>query len=313
MKIRSCLKLLVITIFVFFLDVGKINNFYPVFAQSCSDEVVVDAMTCELSIDYNGEKYCDIKTVQSGVKLKCNQSSCKTTAKICSSNDVGNCTVSNGCNAFPCSEASCTPSGGSCPAECRANSCGQGYSPSADCGPITPQNPNFGCKANQACCSANSCPGGGGGGSGCATKVDCPPGTTRGTEVVENNCVDLAWYCGAGSAQVNLGCCKTKEFCVGETEWVPCPTPANPGKMCRQCVEYEERCTADTVVTYACVPSCTATAPTNNSAEMTSYTTATITWTAGTGGNNQQLYVGVDSDEVVASCPDGSLIPPALP
>lgn len=55
--------------------------------------------------------------------------------------------------------------GSTCPSECRANSCGTGYEPAAGCGPITPENPNFGCKPNQACCRAISCDGSGGGGA----------------------------------------------------------------------------------------------------------------------------------------------------
>jgi len=52
-----------------------------------------------------------------------------------------------------------------------------------------------------------------------------------------------------------------------------------------------------------CVPACTATAPTNLTATRVSASQATFSWTPGTGGAEQRLYVGANKAEVEAGCP----------
>ena len=52
-----------------------------------------------------------------------------------------------------------------------------------------------------------------------------------------------------------------------------------------------------------CVPSCNVTAPTNLTATRVSSSQATFSWTQGTGGAEQRLYVGVNKAEVEAGCP----------
>ncbi len=82
---------------------------------------------------------------------------------VCGTNFCQSRTCSNlpqlqirSCGGGTCGSA--TPTGGSsCPVECRANACGNGYEDAAGCGPIDAGHPNFGCRSNQAYCRPNSC------------------------------------------------------------------------------------------------------------------------------------------------------------
>jgi|GEM_PF-3216054 len=62
--------------------------------------------------------------------------------------------------------------------------------------------------------------------------------------------------------------------------------------------------TCNTTFCNAC-PTCTATAPTNIVVTSTSFTSANVTWTRGTGGTSQRIYIGTDQGIVDGGCQGG--------
>lgn len=110
--------------------------------------------------------------------------------------------------------------------------------------------------------------------------------------------------CPAGQYMANGGCRP-----IGENldcgEWYDCPTPNNPSKMCKvECGGGGDNCSNALIRTYECVVNCDATAPTGvNASQGTSATSASVTWTSGTNGVSQKLYVGTDQTKVNANCP----------
>lgn len=145
-------------------------------------------------------------------------------------------------------------------------------------------------------------PGGGGGGS-CsptATKVDCPTGTVRGTTVVASQCGGNTCV-GLGSAQVSGDCCNWVTDPRECSDWYYCPTPNNPTKMCRDCTNPQPYCNRWTLNTYDCVSVCNTTAPTGPS-----FSNGAITWTVGSNGTSQNLYVSTTSTDVTNNCGSGT-------
>lgn len=176
--------------------------------------------------------------------------------------------------------------------------------------------------------------GGGGGGSGCPCGVNlngncrpcditctpqvyCPAGWERTSTVVSQTCNanDLcgsnAWGTGGspGDAQAIGDCCRWETIGGGNCEWVSCPTPANPGKVCKVCDPSEDVCREYTLTTYECVSTCSATNPSSftlsspaNGAQIAN-TNVSLLWNAvsswGTscaGTNQYQVFVDTNSN-----------------
>lgn len=154
--------------------------------------------------------------------------------------------------------------------------------------------------------------GGGGGNRQWSYGPNCGANEVRSSAVVGINrggsCGHgINWQSGTlysmGNAEVQGACCDmrtTEPRVCGD--WYKCPTPSNPDKMCRDCTEEVIECVGWDVVEYQCVSTCDDTAPTNLACTTTS-TTATITWTPGTGGSSQLIRVDEDLWEVENGCP----------
>lgn len=127
------------------------------------------------------------------------------------------------------------------------------------------------------------------GGGGCENDntVNCPAGYKITNWVSDVFCVadrggpDQA-FCGRGpgTAQAVTGCCDNWKVCEGETD---------PEKA--ECCSNHN----DQITTYACV--CGATPPTN-----LRFGSNQITWTPGTGGTSQKIFVGANKTLVEANC-----------
>jgi len=159
-------------------------------------------------------------------------------------------------------DTSCSGGSAECPAECRQGS-SCGAGYSGASG-CSGNGPGGGCKTVQVCCAANSCGGGGGGGPLCP--------------------------CGENWTSI----CTTPVTCANDFDgnqgsWCG-GSPLNPAYWC----EYYAGCNT--------CPVCATTQPTNVVVTQNSPTSATVTWTPGTGGNGQSVYAGPTQSIVQANC-----------
>lgn len=154
-------------------------------------------------------------------------------------------------------------------------------------------------------------PGGGGGGGGgfvCPfTGLDCPVGTVRGSTLIGSQCESYQCANSIGSAQQTGTCC---DFYTPPREcgdWYPIPCGGSGQPKCkRDCTQEPGWCQKYNYETYNCVSVCSATAPTNVTFTPISLTSARLTWTPGTGGTTQYVYVGSDKADVEANCASGT-------
>lgn len=160
---------------------------------------------------------------------------------------------------------------------------------------------------NRGCCDIGSGGGGGGGGGHeCGwSQANCGSNQVLDTSnVVSSICGGISYCPGPGTAQAFTGCCRYGGGGTTCGDWYSCPKPANPGRMCRDCVTEEQFCVANTIVTYGCRSLCNSTAPTSLSiVQGSSATTANVSWTVGAGGTYQLIRVDEDQSEVLAGCP----------
>lgn len=227
---------------------------------------------------------------------------------VCHEQDVycSNC-GGNGCQTGICPAGQYMANGGCRPIGENLD-CGEWY----DC--PTPNNPSKMCKVE--------C---GGGGDNCrAGKVDCAPGYVKTSTVASTTCsvVNNQSLCGGiGSAQTSFSnsaanCCKWVTIAAEYSDWFCGDDPGPKGQTCGFKANGSEKCCKDEISpeysycsnalirTYECVVNCDATAPTGvNASQGTSATSASVTWTSGTNGVSQKLYVGTDQTKVNANCP----------
>lgn len=136
--------------------------------------------------------------------------------------------------------------------------------------------------------------------------ASCPDGTVRTNNVISSACYDndRVYAQPPGSAQAVGGCCLSRSTGGDCGDWYDCPTPNNPNKMCRDCTNAESYCVSTIINTYQCISVCNSTAPTNLSVTQGSNATiANVSWTAGSGGSLQKLYVDENINEVMNGCP----------
>lgn len=206
--------------------------------------------------------------------------------------DTGQLVWINGCDG--CTAANC-PSG---QYEAPDGTCHNVGSGACECGE----------KADGSCkpCNNNRCDG-----VNLWPVTNCPQGTTRSNNVLSSVCYtngQVSCY-PPGTAQLAGGCCSTRTIRGTCSDWYSCPTPNNPNKMCRDCTPDETVCTGTTVTTYQCVSICSGTAPTNLSVTAgASATSANLSWTSGSGGSSQRIYVSTSQSSVNNNCVDGQCI-----
>ncbi len=168
-------------------------------------------------------------------------------------------------------------------------------------------------------CGSPGVPGGGGGGGGFVcplARVDCPLGSVRGSTLLGSQCESYQCQSNVGSAQVKGSCCKWTQPPQECSDWYCgykpgpggkiCATKNNPNKCCRDCTQEPPTCGQYNYETYNCVSVCSATAPTNVTFTPISLTAARLTWSPGTGGTTQYVYVGSNKPDVEANCASGS-------
>ncbi len=150
---------------------------------------------------------------------------------------------------------------------------------------------------------------------------NCPSGTTVDlNQLTQTFCLGdepyVDWFAGGytmGNSQRSGGCCKTRTIKGTCGDWYPCGTPNNPNKLCRDCTSDETFCTKDWVNTYACVPTCSAVAPSTptllspSNGGTVSTGTVSLTWDAtnqdwGTScvanSNSFEIYIGTSQNSL---------------
>ncbi len=175
------------------------------------------------------------------------------------------CTSTGGQGCYAHSYQCDTPCGSSGSSECPAE-CRAGSSCGAgysEASGCSGNGPGGACKSTQVCCAANSCGSGGGGGLNCS--------------------------CGQ---QITTVCQKAQIFCNGAV-WGDCTASSQPSVLKIFC---------DHISCIDLCPVCSTTSPTNLVVSQNSPTSATVTWTPGTGGDSQAIYVGPTESIVHANC-----------
>ncbi|MEW6083396.1 MAG: Ig-like domain-containing protein [Chloroflexota bacterium] len=168
------------------------------------------------------------------------------------------------------------------------------------------------CSTNSECCSGRCsasrgiCVNEPSSGVECTGPINCPAGTIRGSTLIGSQCESYQCTGNVGSAQQTGSCCDfyTPPRVCGP--WYDCPTPSNPNKQCRDCEQEPGWCQKYNYEQYNCVSVCASTAPTNVTFTPISLTAARLTWTPGTGGTTQYVYVGSNKSDVEANCAGGT-------
>lgn len=144
-------------------------------------------------------------------------------------------------------------------------------------------------------------PGGGGSCTPNAARVDCPAGYVRGSTLVSSQCNGRT-CAGLGTAQVTGSCCYYIDPPRVCGDWYPNPCGPAPLPRCqRDCVDEPPYCAGWSLETYECVPLCNTTPPTG-----LSYSNGAITWTPGSNGTSQNLYISTTSTDVINNCGAGT-------
>ncbi|WKZ25744.1 MAG: hypothetical protein QY322_00300 [bacterium] len=140
--------------------------------------------------------------------------------------------------------------------------------------------------------------------------VNCPSGTVKTNNLIGSQCVSKGsiWHCNGwfqlGSAQSEgseCGCTTTPAGC-GECEqyWT------NPNTGRTSCIRWDcwpatTTCSGRTANTYECLSTCNTTAP-----SAVSFSDDLLTWTTGTNGASQNLYVSTTQSDVTNNCGTGT-------
>ncbi|HET7098796.1 MAG TPA: hypothetical protein VFI61_01020 [Patescibacteria group bacterium] len=151
-------------------------------------------------------------------------------------------------------------------------------------------------------CGAVGGGGGGGGGSCPYTPINCAAGTeVDTTQLVGTSCGQI---CGVGTSQLmpvnDANCCGSVNIPESGCEWINCPQVQGGPKCEKVCDQPAESwCTRWNIYQYACKSICSTTAPTGLAFSTPGQS---LSWTAGTGGTSQKLYVSASKTQVENNC-----------